>query len=58
MGTRAVAERLHVDVRTVHRLVARAELEPAYRGDGLRGVLLFDRVEVERLASTREKEPA
>lgn len=54
--TAEVAQRLGVDVRTVHRLVSAGRLTPAAKTPGIRGAYLFtpdevDRVERERIAA-------
>jgi Helix-turn-helix domain len=38
------------DVRTIHRLVERGDLQPATKLPGIRGAFLFRREDVERLA--------
>lgn len=46
LPTAEVARLLGRDVRTVHRLVARGDLTPAFKGPGLRGALFFRRSDV------------
>jgi excisionase family DNA binding protein len=48
--TAEVAAALGVHVRTVHRMVARGELTPAFKAPGLRGPLLFDKEAVDALS--------
>jgi excisionase family DNA binding protein len=50
LTTAQVAERLGVNVRTVHRWVERGSLTPALKATGIRGPLFFAAAEVERLA--------
>lgn len=49
--TSEVARLRDVDVRTVHRWVARGELTPAVKAPGLRGAYLFRRSDVLAAAS-------
>lgn len=46
--TSEVAERLGVDVRTVHRMVAAGRLCPTIKTPGLRGAYMFDRETLDR----------
>ena len=48
-----VAARLQVSPRTVARYAEQGRLKPAMRLPGLRGALLFDPADVERLARMR-----
>jgi len=47
------ADLLQVNVRTVHRLIARGQLSGRKAFDGLRAPFLLDRSEVERVATER-----
>jgi len=51
--TTEVADRLGVDVRTVHRMVARNELAPAIKTPGLRGAYMFLAADVAQFDSDR-----
>lgn len=53
LTTAEAAEAAGVSVRTVARYVERGLLAPAVRLPGLRGALLFDPRDVERLARER-----
>lgn len=53
LPTSAVAQRLGVHVRTIHRWVNEGVLIPVVRTPGIRGAYLFDRADVERLAKVR-----
>lgn len=55
LSTRAVAARLDVDARTVHRMVKRGDIAPAFTTPGYRGDLLFDPAAVDALAEERAK---
>lgn len=52
LPTAEVATRLAVDVRTVHRMVARGALTPALKAPGLRGAYLFSPADVSALEAT------
>lgn len=41
LSARQAAERIDCSVRQIARLVERGELEPAWKGEGLRGQFLF-----------------
>lgn len=45
-----VARQLHVDVRTVHRMVADGRLKPVQKMPGLRGAYLFDAASIKASA--------
>lgn len=47
IGVAEAAEIIGRDKRTVHRMVARGELEPASKLPGLRGAFVFRRADVE-----------
>lgn len=49
LPTAAVARRLGMDVRTVHRLVKRGQLVPVIKGEGIRGAYFFDARDIDRL---------
>lgn len=50
LPTAEAAQKLNCDVRTIHRMVARGDLTPVVQAPGLRGAMLFDSEEIERLA--------
>jgi hypothetical protein len=49
--TAALADEWGVDVRTIHRMVARGELKPFARAPGPRGAYLFRREDVAKAAA-------
>jgi len=49
LTTAQAAQRLGVDVRTIHRKVKRGELTPALKATGLRGPLFFLESDIDRL---------
>jgi len=51
--TKQAAERLGVDVRTLHRYVAKRRIHPAIKVPGYKGAFLFAEDEVERLRIER-----
>lgn len=53
LTTAQAAERLGVDVRTIHRWVKRGSVAPALKATGLRGPLFFTHDDIERLAQER-----
>lgn len=53
MTTAEVAEVLCVHARTVVRMVDNGEIEPAFKGPGLRGAFFFTREECERVRLAR-----
>lgn len=52
IGTAEASKLTGLDKRTIQRMVIRGELTPAHKMDGLRGALVFRRVDVEALAPT------
>ena len=58
LPTSEVARRLGVSVWTVHRWTDAGRIAPALKAPGLRGALLFDEAEVERVAAEIEAEAA
>ena len=56
--TSEVADRLGRTVRQVHYLVEAGRLEPAMKGNGVRGPMLFDAAKVEALANELTAEAA
>jgi len=48
ISTSDVAERLGVDVRTVHRMVADGRLTPLVKAPGMRGAYMFDPAVLDR----------
>lgn len=55
LTTAQVAEVLHIDVRSVHRLVEREMLAPATKLPGRTGAFLFARADVEALVEERAR---
>lgn len=55
LTTAQVAEVLHIDVRSVHRLVERETLTPTTKLPGRTGAFLFDRRAVDALATERAR---
>lgn len=53
-----VAKLLKVDVRTVHRMAHDGRLQPAARGQGIRGSLVFHRADVDAFAAEQLGETA
>ncbi len=56
--TSEVADRLGRTVRQVHYLVEAGRIEPAMKGNGLRGPMLFHADDVDQLAATLTAEAA
>lgn len=50
LTAKQAAERLGVDVRTIHRAVAAGRLAPVFKGTGLRGAYVFTVDAVDALA--------
>lgn len=52
LTSREAAKRLHVSLKTVHRMAADGRLSPADKWPGYHGGYLFDETEVDELAAT------
>ena len=58
LTTRQAATRLRVDVSTLSRWVASGRIHPAIKLPGIRGAMLFDPAEVERVEAERQGQHA
>ena len=58
LTSREAAERCGIPLRTWHNWVLAGHIDPVRKLDGIRGALLFDADEVERLAETHAAEVA
>lgn len=54
VSTAEVAQRLGVDVRTVHRMVSEGTLTPAAKLPGKTGAYVFDPADIEALVESRK----